>query len=67
MSVFILCPICFIVLYERERPRKNEVGGGVGVGREREREEDRGSEAGSVLTAESPVWGLNLMSREIMT
>ena len=32
-----------------------------------EREGDRGSEAGSVLTAESPIWGSELRNHEIMT
>ena len=50
-------------IFERERGR--------GRGRERERERERekgyrGPEAGSVLTAESPMWGLN-SNREIMT
>ena len=31
----------------------------IGVPEVEEREGDRGSEAGSVLTAESPIWGLN--------
>ena len=35
------------------------VGEGVGV--------DRGSEAGSALRAENPMWGLKLMKLEIMT
>ena len=32
-----------------------------------EREGDRGSEAGSVLTAESPMRGFELTNRKIMT
>ena len=44
----------FLFLRERERERENASGGWV------ETEGYRGSEAGSVLTAESPIWGLNL-------
>ena len=40
---------------ERERGRERERPSGEGA----EREGDRGSEAGSVLTAESPLQGLN--------
>ena len=45
----------FIYVYflEREREREGTRGGGA------EREGDRGSEVGSVLTAASPMWGLN--------
>ena len=32
-----------------------------------EREGDRGPEAGSGPTAESPTWGLELTNREVMT
>ena len=39
----------FILLRERKREREHEQGRG--------RERDKGSEAGSVLTAVSPVWG----------
>ena len=43
----------FLMLFIFERERERESRGGV------EREGDRGSEAGSVLTAQSPMWGLN--------
>ena len=41
-------------IFERER-----WGESTGEGREREREGNRRSEAGSVLTADSPTWDLN--------
>ena len=34
---------------------------------QREREEDRGFQAGSLLPAQNPMWGLNSQNREIMT
>ena len=43
----------FIYVYFLEREREGTRGGGA------EREGDRGSEVGSVLTAASPMWGLN--------
>ena len=45
------------ILFLRERKREGE-SGGKGQG-ERERERDRGSEAGSVPTSESVMWGSN--------
>ena len=42
---------CFIYFWERKRERMSREGA--------EREGDRGSEAGSLLTAESPMWGSN--------
>ena len=50
-------------IFEREREggRENELGRG------REREGDKRSEVGSVLTAESPTWGLEPTNHEIMT
>ena len=37
------------------------------MGEEGQREEDRGSDAESVLTADSPDMGFELMNHEIMT
>ena len=51
-----------------ERERDTHAGEGQrGREREREREGERVSQAGSALLAQSPVAGLNLTSREIMT
>ena len=54
-TVFVLCKdTCFKFIYfERER-EKERMNGGRG-----EKKGDRGSKAGSVLTAESSTWDLN--------
>ena len=44
----------FIYFKERERERERE-----SAGEGQKREGDRGSEMGSMLTAESPTWGSN--------
>ena len=58
-------PVCmcvfFLSFFIFERNRDRESGGRV------EGEGDRGSQTGSVLSAESPTWGPNPWNREIMT
>ena len=46
----------YVFIYKRERKKVSEAGA--------EREGDRGSEAGSLLSAESPMWGLNSRTRD---
>ena len=55
-GLFFLFFKCLFIYLLRERERERERDHEQGKSR---REGDRGSEAGSVLTAESPAWGLN--------
>ena len=55
----------FIIFFERERERERE----RQAGRQAEREEDTESKAapGSEQSAQSPMWGLKLTNREMVT
>ena len=52
-AIFLFFLSYLFILRQRGKEREREWGRG------REQEGDRGSEAGSVLTAESPMWGSN--------
>ena len=59
--LWCLSELFFLMLFIFERERACTSGGGA------EREGDRGSEAGSALTAREPDVGLELRNREIVT
>ena len=66
LSWFFFLFVCLMFIFERQRETEHEWGRSRDRGEQRERENPKQA-PGSELSAQSPMWGLELMNLEIMT